>query len=66
MVKMLIFEMQEQIGMAREGVAKAIAGEKKLEANLAKNRSEAATWHAQAEAAIGHGNEELGPQMPRS
>jgi phage shock protein A len=38
MVKMLIFEMQEQLGLAREGVAKAIAGEKKLEANLAKNR----------------------------
>jgi len=59
MVKMLIFEMQEQIGLAREGVAKAIAGEKKLEANLAKNRSEAATWHSQAETAIGHGNEDL-------
>lgn len=59
MVKMLIFEMQEQIGLAREGVAKAIAGEKKLEANLAKNRSEAATWHSQAEAAVGHGNEDL-------
>lgn len=59
MVKMLIFEMQEQLGLAREGVAKAIAGEKKLAANLAKNREEAASWHARAEAAIGHGNEDL-------
>ena len=59
MVKMLIFEMQEQLGLAREGVAKAIAGEKKLEAGLAKNRGEAATWQAQAEAAIGRGDEDL-------
>jgi phage shock protein A len=59
MVKMLIFEMQEQIGLAREGVAKAIAGEKKLEANLGRNRTEAASWHSKAEAAIGHGDEDL-------
>lgn len=59
MVKMLIYEMEEQIGTAREGVAKAIAGEKKLEANLTKNRSEAQQWHSKAEAAIGRGDEEL-------
>ena len=59
MVKMLIFEMEEQIGIAREGVAKAIAGEKKLEANLQKNRGLADEWHAKAEAAIARDDEEL-------
>ncbi len=59
MVKMLIFEMQEQIATAREGVAKAIAGEKKLEINLSKNRDEAAAWHAKAESAVGRGDDDL-------
>jgi phage shock protein A len=59
MVKMLIFEMDEQIGTAREGIAKAIAGEKKLESNLTKNRDEAADWHTKAEAAIGRGDDDL-------
>lgn len=59
MIKMLIFEMEEQIGMAREGVTKSIAAEKKLEINLNKNRDEAADWQAKAEAAIGRGDEDL-------
>ena len=59
MVKMLIFEMEEQIDTARQGIAKAIAGEKKLEVNLKKNRGEAEAWHAKAEAAIGRGDDEL-------
>ncbi len=59
MVKMLIFEMEEQIETAREGVAKAIAGEKKLEINLTKNRSGATDWHAKAESAIQRGDEDL-------
>lgn len=59
MVKMLIFEMEEQIGIAREGVAKAIAGEKKLEINLSKNRTEEQAWHAKAEAAVNRDDEEL-------
>ncbi|TWU39271.1 PspA/IM30 family protein [Novipirellula artificiosorum] len=59
MVKMLIFEMEEQISLARAGVVKAIAGEKKLELNLTKNRDEAASWHAKAEAAVTRGDEEL-------
>jgi phage shock protein A len=56
---MLIFEMEEQITIAREGVAKAIAGEKKLEANLHKNRGLADEWHAKAEAAVARDDEEL-------
>ena len=59
MVKMLIFEMEEQIETAREGVAKAIAGEKKLEINLTKNRSEADVWHSKAESAIENSDETL-------
>lgn len=59
MIKMLIFEMEEQIGMARDGVAKAIAGEKKLESNLAKNRSESEVWQAKAESAIKANDEDL-------
>ncbi len=59
MVKMLIFEMEEQIETAREGIVKAIAGEKKLEVNLTKNRKEAADWHAKAEAAIERADEDL-------
>ncbi len=59
MVKMLIFEMEEQIGTVREGVAKAIAGEKKLEANLSKNRADAQAWQGKAEAVINRGDEDL-------
>jgi phage shock protein A len=59
MVKMLIFEMEEQIATAREGIAKAIAGEKKLEANLKKNRGSADEWHAKAEAAVARDDEDL-------
>lgn len=59
MVKMLIFEMEEQIETARHGIAKAIAGEKKLEANLTKKRQEAAEWLAKAEAAIERGEDDL-------
>jgi phage shock protein A len=59
MVKMLIFEMEEQIAIAREGVAKAIAGEKQLEANLHKNRGLAEEWHAKAEAAVARDDEDL-------
>lgn len=62
MVKMLIFEMEEQIATAREGVAKAIAGEKKLEANLQKNRGLADEWHAKAEAAVARDDEDLARQ----
>ncbi len=62
MVKMLIFEMEEQIGFAREGVAKAIAGEKKLEANLRKNRGKAAEWQAKAESAMTRDDEDLARQ----
>jgi phage shock protein A len=62
MVKMLIFEMEEQIEIAREGVAKAIAGEKKLESNLTKNRDEAEGWSKKAEAAMTRGDETLARQ----
>ena len=59
MVKLLIYEMEEQIGKARQGVTKAIAGEKQLEANLNKNRTLAADWEGKAANAIGCGDEDL-------
>ena len=59
MVKMLIFEREEQIDTARHGIAKAIAGEKKLEANLNKQRQEAAEWLAKAESAVERGDDDL-------
>ncbi|PAY16163.1 phage shock protein A [Rhodopirellula sp. SM50] len=59
MVKMLIFEMEEQIAVARDGVAKAIAGEKQLEANLQKNRGLAEQWRAKAGAAVGRDDDDL-------
>ncbi|MCR9296283.1 MAG: PspA/IM30 family protein [bacterium] len=59
MVKLLIYEMEEQIGKAREGVTKAVAGEKQLEANLNKNRTLAAEWEGKAGNALEHGDEDL-------
>jgi phage shock protein A len=52
-------EMEEHIEKARESAAKAIAGEKLLEANLQKNREAAADWQAKAEAAIERGEDDL-------
>lgn len=59
MIKLLIYEMEEQLAVAREGVIKAVAGEKKLEANLCKNRDAAADWHSKAEAAVTRGDDVL-------
>jgi phage shock protein A len=59
MVKLLIVEMEEHIEKAREGLAKAMAGEKQLEGTLKKNRDAAADWHSKAEAAIERGDDNL-------
>ena len=59
MVKLLIVEMEEYIEKAREGLAKAIAGEKQLEASLKKNRDAAAEWQSKAEAAIERSDDDL-------
>lgn len=59
MVKLLIVEMEEHIEKAREGLAKAIAGEKQLEANLKKNREATADWQSKAEAAIERNDDDL-------
>ncbi len=59
MVKMLIYEMEEQLQNARAGVAKALAGEKQLEANLDKNRAAADDWQAKAETAVGRDDDNL-------
>ena len=59
MVKLLIIEMEGHIEKAREGLVKAVAGEKGLEANLKRNREAAAEWEAKAESAVNRGDEEL-------
>jgi phage shock protein A len=59
MVKLLVVEMEEHVEQAREGVSKAIAGEKQLETNLKKNRAAADDWHVKAKAAIERGDEDL-------
>ncbi len=59
MVKLLVVEMEEHIELAREGVAKAIAGEKQLETNLKKNRDAVDEWYAKAKAAMERGDEDL-------
>ena len=59
MVKLLIVEMEEHIEKAREGLSKAIAGEKQLEASLKKNRQAAEDWQAKAEAAVNRNDDDL-------
>lgn len=62
MVKMLVAEMEERIEETREGVARAMAGEKLLEANLQKNRQASAEWQAKAESALARGDEGVARQ----
>ncbi|MFO0911657.1 MAG: PspA/IM30 family protein [Pirellulales bacterium] len=62
MVKMLVAEMEERIEETREGVARAMAGEKLLEANLQKNRQASAEWQAKAESALARGDEAMARQ----
>jgi phage shock protein A len=59
MVKLLIAEMEEHLQVAHDGVVKAIAGEKRLQVTLDKNRAAAAEWQQKAEAALERGEEEL-------
>jgi phage shock protein A len=59
MVKLLIAEMEEHLEVAREGVVKAIAGEKRLQLTLDKNVAAATQWQQKAEAALERGDEEL-------
>jgi phage shock protein A len=59
MVKLLVVEMEEHVETARQGVTKAIAGEKQLETNLQKNRHEAEQWQAKAKSALDRGDEDL-------
>lgn len=58
MIKLMIIEMEEHLQRAHEGVVKALAGEKRLEQNLNKNKSAAAEWQAKAEAALERCDEE--------
>jgi phage shock protein A len=59
MVKLLVAEMEEHVEKAREGLTKAIAGEKQLETSLNKNRQAAEEWHVKAKSAVDRGDEDL-------
>ena len=59
MIKQIIREMEENIGLAKEGVVDAIASEKTLEQNVDTHRREAKTWQEKARTALKDGNEDL-------
>ena len=59
MIKLLVQEMDEHIENGREALAKALAGEKRLAADLAKQRASAAEWQANAEAAVARDDEAM-------
>ncbi len=62
MIKQIIREMEENIGLAKEGVVDAIASEKTLQQNVDQHRREAKTWQQNARNALKDGKEDLARQ----
>ncbi len=62
MIKQIIREMEENIGLANEGVVDAIASEKTLQQNVDRHRQEAKTWQENARTALKDGKEDLAHQ----
>ncbi len=62
MIKQIIREMEENIGLAKEGVVDAIASEKTLQQNVDRHRREAKTWQENARTALKDGKEDLARQ----
>lgn len=62
MIKQIIREMEENIGLAKEGVVDAIASEKTLQQNVDRHRREAKTWQQNARTALKDGKEDLARQ----
>jgi phage shock protein A len=58
MIKLLVEEMDQHITKAREALGKALAGEKRLEADLKRQRAAAAEWQAKAESALAGSNDD--------
>jgi len=59
MIKLVIHEMEENIGKARDGVIESIASEKQLKKELDNHCQQSAEWLGKAEMALEKGNEEL-------
>src|ERR1700732_993630 len=55
-------ELQSNLIQVRQAVAQAIATEKQLEAQLQKNKDQAATWQNRAAMAVQQGNDDLARQ----
>ncbi len=62
MIKQIIREMEENIGLAKEGVVDAIASEKTLQQNVDRHRREAKTWQENARTALKDGKDDLARQ----
>ncbi len=62
MIKQIIREMEENIGLAKEGVVDAIASEKTLQQHVDRHRREAKTWQQNARNALKDGKEDLARQ----
>src|SRR3954452_2610800 len=59
MLRQAIREMEESIGVATRETARALANEKLLDKELAKNRDQSDRWQQRAEQAIAAGDDEL-------
>lgn len=59
MIKQVILEMEEAIEEAKAGVAKAIASQKRLEADLAQNQRLVSEWQQKAELSVDKGDDNL-------
>lgn len=59
MLKQAVREMEESIGDARDQTAKAMASEKLVARELAKNEQESTNWQNRAEQAVRGGDDEL-------
>jgi phage shock protein A len=55
-------ELNEQVQKVEQAVVQAMATEKQLERELAKNKKESETWHQRATTAVQGGNDELARQ----
>ena len=59
MLKQAVREMEESIQEATQETARALANEKKLARELARNQSEVGQWQSRAEKAVESGDDEL-------
>jgi phage shock protein A len=65
LVKQLIFDMEKELGEAKEQVAVAIANEKKLKAKYEENERQATDWTGKATLAVEKGEDDLAREAIR-